>query len=62
MAVVTSTEGLPSQVAIALQDLLWGNVTKVLISVAVWLPYLQGQHHLTAAAWLRYKDTRVLLA
>jgi len=37
---VTSTPGLPPQVATALHTLLDGNVKKVLISVALWLPYL----------------------
>ena len=32
--------GLPTNVATALHTLLDGNVTKVLISVALWLPYL----------------------
>jgi hypothetical protein len=40
MTTVTSTEGIPREIAVALHDLLRGNVTKVLISVAVWLPYL----------------------
>ena len=31
---------LPADVALALGDLLWGNVAKVLISAFVWLPYL----------------------
>jgi hypothetical protein len=31
---------LPADVALALRDLLWGNVAKVLISAFVWLPYL----------------------
>ncbi len=38
--VVAGTEGLPPQVAEALRALLDGNVKKVLISVALWLPYL----------------------
>ena len=37
---VVSTPGLPANVAGALQPLLDGNVKKVLISVALWLPYL----------------------
>jgi hypothetical protein len=37
---VASVADLPATVALALQELLSGNVTKVLISVAVWLPYL----------------------
>ena len=37
---VDGTEGLPSNVASALQTLLDGNVKKVLISVALWLRYL----------------------
>lgn len=37
---VASVPDLPPTVAVALQELLTGNVTKVLISVAVWLPYL----------------------
>jgi hypothetical protein len=37
---VASVAVLPPTVAVALQELLSGNVTKVLISVAVWLPYL----------------------
>lgn len=36
---VTSTH-VPANVAAALQDLLTGNVKKVLISMALWLPYL----------------------
>jgi hypothetical protein len=39
-SVVAGTEGLPPQVAEALRTLLDGNVKKVLISVALWLPYL----------------------
>jgi hypothetical protein len=37
---VAGTPNLPAQVAHALQALLEGNINKVLISVAVWLPYL----------------------
>jgi len=37
---VTRAGGLPPQVADALHGLLDGNVKKVLISVALWLPYL----------------------
>jgi hypothetical protein len=37
---VAAVADLPPNVALALLDLLSGNVTKVLISVAVWLPYL----------------------
>ena len=37
---VAATPDLPAQVALALEELLRGNVTKVLISAAIWLPYL----------------------
>ncbi|HEX6660878.1 MAG TPA: DUF2569 domain-containing protein [Sphingomicrobium sp.] len=37
---VTRAGGVPPQVASALHGLLEGNVKKVLISVALWLPYL----------------------
>src|SRR3712207_7871645 len=37
---VTAVPGLPQPVAGALHALLDGNVTKVLISVGIWLPYL----------------------
>ena len=37
---VAGTEGLPRPVADALHGLLEGNIKKVLISVALWLPYL----------------------
>jgi len=37
---VAGTPNLPDQVAVALQQLLDGNITKVLISAAIWLPYL----------------------
>jgi hypothetical protein len=37
---VAGTPGLPPQVATALHAMLDGNVKKVLISVALWLPYL----------------------
>jgi len=37
---VAGTQGLPHDVAQALQTLLDGNVKKVLISVGLWLPYL----------------------
>ena len=37
---VTGTEGLPPAVADALHGILEGNIKKVLISVALWLPYL----------------------
>jgi len=37
---IGGTPGLPAAVAAPLQELLQGNVTKVLISVGVWLPYL----------------------
>ena len=37
---VAAEPGLPEKVAHALQGLLTGNVWKVLISVAIWLPYL----------------------
>ena len=38
--IVAATPGLPANVAGALHSLLEGNVKKVLISVALWLPYL----------------------
>ena len=38
--VVTRSTHLPADVAMALHQLLEGNVTKVLISVCLWLPYL----------------------
>jgi hypothetical protein len=38
--VTVAVGGLPDDVAVALQGLLQGNVKKVLISVALWLPYL----------------------
>lgn len=37
---VAGTSGLPSDVAAQLQNLLRGNLEKVLISAALWLPYL----------------------
>jgi hypothetical protein len=37
---VASTGYMPANVAEALHHLLYGNVEKVLISVAIWLPYL----------------------
>ena len=37
---VAAVADVPPTVALALQEMLSGNVTKVLISVAVWLPYL----------------------
>lgn len=37
---MVATGGLPSRVAAPLQMLLEGNIKKVLISVALWLPYL----------------------
>ena len=37
---VVGTGNLPDKVSSALEDLLQGNITKVLISAAVWLPYL----------------------
>jgi len=37
---VAAEPGLPEKVAHALQGLLTGNVTKVLISIGIWLPYL----------------------
>ncbi|MGD9665719.1 MAG: DUF2569 domain-containing protein [Novosphingobium sp.] len=37
---VAAYTDLPASVATALNDLLQGNVTKVLISAALWLPYL----------------------
>jgi hypothetical protein len=37
---VTATGGVPPAVAEALHALLEGNVKKVLISMALWLPYL----------------------
>jgi hypothetical protein len=37
---VAAQPGLPDTVAAPLGDLLSGNVTKVLISAAIWLPYL----------------------
>lgn len=37
---VVSTDGLPTTVASALHGLLEGNIKKVLVSVALWLPYL----------------------
>jgi hypothetical protein len=40
MTTVTTINGLPSEVTNALKELIRGNVTKILISVAVWLPYL----------------------
>ena len=38
--IVAGTPGLPANVATALHGLLEGNATKVLISAALWLPYL----------------------
>ena len=37
---IMATPGVPGNVAGALHDLLEGNITKVLISAFVWLPYL----------------------
>jgi hypothetical protein len=37
---VVGTQGLPATVAGALHGLLDGNVKKVLVSIALWLPYL----------------------
>ncbi|HET9399267.1 MAG TPA: DUF2569 family protein [Sphingomicrobium sp.] len=37
---VAAEPGLPDRVASALEGLLTGNVWKVLISIAIWLPYL----------------------
>jgi hypothetical protein len=37
---VSSAGGLPPAVATALHSVLDGNVKKVLISIALWLPYL----------------------
>lgn len=38
--IVGGTTGLPPAVGSALEDLLHGNMQKVMISVAIWLPYL----------------------
>ena len=38
--VVAGTPGLPPAVGSALQELLAGNLDKVLISIGMWLPYL----------------------
>ena len=38
--IVARSPGLPANVATALQPLLEGNIKKVLISIALWLPYL----------------------
>ena len=40
VAQLTAAAGLPANVAVPLQSLLTGNVQKVLISMALWLPYL----------------------
>jgi hypothetical protein len=37
---IAGAPGLPAAVAAPLQDLLQGNITKVMISIGVWLPYL----------------------
>lgn len=37
---ISPLEGLPGSVAYSLRDLLQGNITKVMISAFVWLPYL----------------------
>lgn len=37
---VAGTPGLPMPVAAALHDLLYGNIVKVSVSIALWLPYL----------------------
>jgi hypothetical protein len=37
---VTSAGNVPPKVAQALHTLLYGNIEKTLISVAIWLPYL----------------------
>ncbi len=37
---VAAEPGLPDRVALALEGLLTGNAWKVLISIAIWLPYL----------------------
>jgi hypothetical protein len=39
-AIIAQNPGLPANVGAALQALLQGNVQKVLISAALWLPYL----------------------
>jgi hypothetical protein len=41
---ISPLAGLPESVAISLRDLLLGNVTKVLVSAFVWLPYLILSH------------------
>ena len=40
VAEIVSSTGLPAAVADALHHLLDGNINKVLISMALWLPYL----------------------
>ena len=42
--VVSRSSPLPAEVAIALQDLLNGNIKKTLVSISVWLPYLLLSH------------------
>ena len=37
---ILATPGVPAQVAAPLHGLLEGNITKVLISAFLWLPYL----------------------
>jgi len=37
---IGGTPGLPASVAAPLHELIEGNVTKVLISAGLWLPYL----------------------
>jgi hypothetical protein len=37
---ISPIAGLPESVAVSLRDLLLGNITKVMISAFVWLPYL----------------------
>ena len=41
---VAASPGLPAKVSAALQPMLDGNVNKVLISAAIWLPYLLLSH------------------
>ncbi|MHA6334640.1 DUF2569 domain-containing protein [Qipengyuania sp. CAU 1752] len=55
--VVAQQPGLPASVAAPLADLLTGNITKVLVSISVWLPYLLLSNRINLTYRLRKQAT-----
>ena len=57
--IVMATPGLPDSVAMPLHTLLDGNIQKVMISVAIWLPYLLFSKRVNVTYRHRVSENRV---